>query len=960
MKCPRCNSEIPGNASICARCGAVLASVDEAKTLAPDSHSAVTQPVPKRRTDEVAVGVLSPLPGSVPLGSSTSGISGSGATDAFELAPDSNFGSRYRIEALLGEGGMGRVYKALDVELNRVVALKLINPALAANTEALMRFKQELLLASKISHKNVLRIHDMGDVNGVKFISMSFVDGEDLHHLLRRDGRIAVDRAIDIIRQIARALAAAHHEGVMHRDLKPQNIMLDRAGQVYVMDFGLAKSLENTAMGMTRTGDLLGTPRYMAPEQAEGKPVDLRTDIYALGLIAYEMVTGETPFAGDSVFQVMYQRVTQKPKDPRELNPAIPEILARVILRCLEKDSGLRYQTAQEVLIDLDARKSSSGRISQTIPAPAPEPPPASSPSLPVAAPGLLKHRRWIAAGVGIVILVVALVAMRHQIFDRFSSGPSESGIPPLSKGKYVAVLPFQVLGDPSALGYVAQGLDEALFTKLFQLEGVHVAADSAVDKVDKSLPIKTISHELGVNLIIQGTVRGSGGKIAIIVNLEDGAAGNLLWTKEFTGDEQDLLTLEDHIYSELVAAMSLGNGGAGASLHPTENVAAYDLYLKGRELMHQEHTTANYQAAIANFQQAINQDPNFALAQAGLAEASLAMYGESKDGFWAAKALHAAQVAQQLNGALPEVHVALGSAYGATGRSAEAIQELERAAQLSPKSDDVFRRLGKAYLASGRKDNAVAALQKAIQIDPYYWVNYDQLAIAYDTSGDYNKALQAFQHVIQLEPGKAMGYENVGLIYIQEGKYQESLPSLEKALQIEPSFQHYSNLGSAYFFTRRFGDAIKSLEKAVAMSPNQEAVVGNLAEAYLFNGQKDRARATFNQAIELANKELQVNPRNAETKADLALYYAYQGSYDQALQFIQNAQSLDTSNPQYPYNEAIIQSLAEKPNLALQSLREALEKGFPALQAANDPQLSSLQNLDDFKKMLAPYGGKS
>lgn len=929
-------------------------------TLAPDINSAVTQPVAKRK-EEIAVGVLSPPPASLSRGSETSGIPGAGSTDSFLLVPGSNFGSRYRIEALLGEGGMGRVYKAVDLELDRVVALKLINPALAANSEALQRFKQELLLASKISHKNILRIHDMGDVNGVKFISMSFVEGEDLHHLLKREGRLPVDRALDLIRQTSRALAAAHHEGVMHRDLKPQNIMLDRAGQVYVMDFGLAKSLENTAVGMTRSGDLLGTPRYMAPEQAEGKPVDHRTDIYALGLIAYEMVTGETPFTGDSVFQVMYQRVTQRPKDPRELNPGIPESLARVILRCLEKEPGLRYQTAQEILIDLDARRSSSGRTSQILPVLAPEPgPPATSPSLAVPAPRLTKRRWIIAAGLGIVVLVVALVALRHRILDRLSPGSAESGIPPLSRGKYVAVLPFRVLGDPSSLGYVAQGLNEALFTKLFQLEGVHVAADSAVDKVDKSLPIKTISNELGVNLLIQGTVRGAAGKVAIIVNLQNSADSKLIWTKEFTGDEQDLLTLEDHIYSELVAALRLQGGAAGASLHPTENVAAYDLYLKGRELMHQEHTTANYQAAIADFQQAINQDSNFALAQAGLAEASLAMYGESKDGFWAEKALHAAQVAQQLNGTLPEVHVALGSAYSATGRSAEAIQELERAAQLSPKSDDVFRRLGKAYLATGRKENAIAALQKAIQIDPYYWVNYDQLAIAYDTSGDYNKALQAFQRVIQLEPGKAMGYENAGLIYMQEGKYGESIPALEKALQIEPTFQHYSNLGSAYFFTRRFGDAVKTLEKAVAMSPNQEAVVGNLAEAYLFDGQKDKARDTFNQAIGLANKELQVNPRDADTKADLALYYAYQGTYDQALQFIQNAQSLDATNPQYAYNEAIIQDLAEKPDLALQSLREALQKGFPALQATNDPQLSSLQNHPDFKKLLAQFGGRS
>jgi len=959
MNCPRCHAEASEDAAYCLKCGVSLASDSAAVTLAPGSDPGATQALPKRKA-EVSVGVLSPPP------ASGSGRADSGQTpsanegDPFSLGPGTSFGARYRIEALLGEGGMGRVYKATDLELGRVVALKLINPTLAADPEALMRFKQELLLASKISHKNILRIHDLGDVNGVKFISMNFVEGEDLHHLLKREHRLPIDRATDLVRQISRALVAAHHEGVIHRDLKPQNIMLDRTGQVYVMDFGLAKSLEKTAVGMTRSGDVLGTPRYMAPEQAEGKPVDRRTDLYALGLIAYEMVAGETPFTGDSVFHVMYQRVTQKPKDPRELNPGIPEGLARVILRCLEKDPALRYQSAQEILIDLDTRRSASGRISQGVAGAALEPS-LSSAALPSAPAGgfRLSKRRWmLAAGLALALLVAAGVALRLRVIGRFSSGAAESGIPPSSQGKYVAVLPFRVLGDQSSLGYVAQGLNEALFTKLFQLEGVHVAADSAVDKVDKSLPIKTISHDLGVNLLVGGTVRGAAGKVAIIVNLQD-AAGNLVWTKEFTGDEQDLLALEDHIYSELVGALRLQGSGA-PSPHPTENMAAYDLYLKGRELMHQEHTSANYQAAIANFQQALSQDPNFALAQAGLAEASLAMYGENKDGFWAEKALHAAEMARQLNDTLPEVHVALGSAYSATGRSAEAIQELERAAQLAPRSDEAFRRLGKAYLSAGRKDNAIAALQKAVQIDPYYWVNHDQLAIAYDTLGDYQKAQQAFQQVIQLEPGKAMGYENVGLIYMQEGKYHDAIPALEKALQIEPKFQHYSNLGSAYFFTQRYEDAIRTLEKAVAMSPNQEAVVGNLAQAYLFAGQKDKARDTFNQAIELANKELQVNPRDADTKADLALFYAYQGQTGQALQFIQNARSLDNANPQYAYNEAIIQGLAGKPDLALKSLREALQGGFPALQAASDPQLNSLQGQAAFKLLLARFGGKN
>jgi len=213
---------------------------------------------------------------------------------------------------------MGSVYKAYDRELDRMVALKVIRPGLVADPSAVRRFKQELLLGSKVSHRNILRIHDLGDVDGMKFISMAFVDGEDLHKILRREGRLPVDRAVKIAREIAEALAAAHAEGVVHRDLKPQNILIDGSGTAFVSDFGLAKSLASAAAGMTRTGELLGTPRYMAPEQIEGGGTpDHRVDLYAFGLILYEMVTGTVPFHGDSAIQELLQRVRVRAPDPR-------------------------------------------------------------------------------------------------------------------------------------------------------------------------------------------------------------------------------------------------------------------------------------------------------------------------------------------------------------------------------------------------------------------------------------------------------------------------------------------------------------------------------------------------------------------------------------------------------------------------------------------------------------------
>jgi tetratricopeptide (TPR) repeat protein/predicted Ser/Thr protein kinase len=942
MLCPNCQADNADGVLSCSRCGTALLVAGDSGTLGgdPDLTAAETSPVIPKAS--AAIGVATPAPGSSlttpPPGRTWQSPYGA----PHLLEPGSDFGPRYRIEVVLGRGGMGTVYKAYDKELDRTVALKLVRPDLTTDPAVMQRFRQELLLASKVSHKNVLRIHDLGDVDGLKFISMAYIEGEDLHHLLEKRGRLAPDYAADIAHQLCEALEAAHAQGVVHRDLKPQNVLIDREGNAYVSDFGLAKSLEAGAAMMTGTGEILGTPRYMSPEQVEGKPADGRSDLYALGLILYEMVTGDVPFKGDSTLQVMYQRIKDRPKDPQSVNPEVPDYLARIIMRCLERDPDHRYQTAQEIIRDLEAPRTPLGFRAWRISVPA--------------------HPTRVAALAGVLILAAftGFWELRDRVWQRPTPLPARiAGIPSLTSGKYIAVLPFRVLGDRSALGYVAEGLQDALAAKLFQLKDVHIASNEAIEKMNAQKSLLQAARELGANLIVDGTLQGAGGKIAVIANLRDMTTGQLRWSQEFSGVPDDLLTLEDHIYSQLVNALELKPSSeelARASAHPTENVQAYDLYLKGREAMHGQPAAKNYQTAIDDYQKALVQDPNFALAYAGLAEASLAMYKETKDRFWSDKALGAAERAQRLNGNLPEVHLALGSVYDATGRSAQAIEELQRAVALAPNSDDAYRRLGNAYLAAGNKNKAIPAFEKAVQIDPYYWVNVDQLAIAYDTFGDYENALRAFRKVIELEPASPMGYENVGLVYMQEGRYSESISSLEKALQLDPSFQHYSNLGSAYLYVKRYADAVRMLEKAVAMSPNQEAVVGNLAQAYLFLGQKEKAQETFNQAIALAYRELQVNPRDAATMADLALYYANTGSAAHAIEFIRNARSIDPANPDYAYDEAVVNALTATSQAALQSLRQALQKGCPPQKAASDPQLAVLQSRPEFRQLIQQF----
>src|SRR5271154_3144981 len=426
------------------------------------------------------------------------------------LKSGSDFGPRYRIDALLGQGGMGRVYKATDKELDRTVAIKVVRHGVVGEADALNRFKQELVLASKISHKNILRIHDMGEVAGMKFITMAYVEGQDLHQLLKDNPKLPLERVLKFAQQLAGALGAAHAEDVVHRDLKPQNILVDASDQLYIADFGLAKSYAAGAVGMTQTGAFLGTPRYMSPEQVEGKPTDGRSDLYAFGLILYEMVIGDVPFTGESTLKVMYQRIQEKPKSPKLLRPDLPNWLVKIIMRCLERDPNDRYQNAFEILPGLRGGASGSGtsRVGMSRIG-------SGSQSVIIQIPDFASHRWvWIVAGgVGGVLLALAIPPVRHlipgfRVEPAGTGGSAASGIPPLSSGRYVAILPLQVLGDQSQLGYLAQGIQEALAAKLFQLKGVHVTSSDAASKADPKQPLQKIARSLGANMLVTGMVR--------------------------------------------------------------------------------------------------------------------------------------------------------------------------------------------------------------------------------------------------------------------------------------------------------------------------------------------------------------------------------------------------------------------------------------------------------------------
>lgn len=923
MLCPVCHTENLDDAMTCSSCSSSLNLVlgqPPSKAQTFDSFDAPTM-APSSRLSSSAI----------PSG--TGRFSAAAAAPSTAPAPPPDFGPRYRVEGKLGEGGMGSVYKAYDLELDRMVALKVIRPELMANVEILQRFKQELLLASRISHKHVLRIHDLGEGAGVKFISMAFIQGRNLAEVIQEQKLLPLERAVEIGKQICQALAAAHHEGVVHRDLKPQNILLDESGCVYVSDFGLAKSLEADALAataMTSAGQVLGTPRYMSPEQVECGQIDGRTDIYSFGLMLYEMVTGDLPFQGNSL-QLMLGRVQSMPRNPTLLNAKLPPYLAGVIMRCLEKDLTRRYQSFSDVLTDLESHRF--------------------TPAGKQAAPPV--SRRTVALTVAAVILLALVPVVRHYLpiirGMRVQLGSMQQPVPE----KHLAILPFKVVGDDEKLSEIAIGLNDSLYAKFFGLNEVQIASPTAVQKIAAGAPLQKAAHELGANLLISGSVQGQGDRLQIIVNL-DTDKGQRLLTQSFEGVTQDLFTLEDQIYSKLVNTLTSKPSNeslARVTLHQTENFAAYGLYLKGRNAMRDQLNVDSVKKAISFYEQAVKIDSNFAMAYAGIADADLRMYVSTKESDWAFRAVSAAENAQSLNENLPEAYFALGSAYLATGKTAEAISMLKRAIELAPNSDEGYRRLGDAFRSTKNQQEALAAYNRAIQLNPYYWFNYNALGGAALRFNRNEEAIRAFQKVIELEPDNPSGYRNLSVAYFNLGQFEKCIPVLQKSLELDQSAIGYTNLGTVYFYLKRYVDAVPMFEKAASLNPNSVENLGNLADAYRWANRPQQANATYQRAITAALKALTVNSRDANRMGQIAEYYAKKGDDAHALTFVRRARAIDPKDVTLMYVQAVVDTIGGRQQDALRNLEDALRKGYSLQDVRNDPELAKVQALPEFAK---------
>ena len=560
--------------------------------------------------------------------------------------------------------------------------------------------------------------------------------------------------------------------------------------------------------------------------------------------------------------------------------------------------------------------------------------------------------------------MIGAAIAVGVPKFRQSLFGARALPASPTGTAKYVAILPFRVNGDDASLQYTADGIVDSLSAKLFQLKDVHLASQAAAAKVNPKDPPDKVARALGAKLLVQGSLQASGDRLAIAINLEEPSTGRRVWSKDYSGVKQDLLTLQDEIYAGLELALDVkvsSEERAKSITHSTENISAYELYVKGRSLLGNRQRDENIlKQAYDLFASATQKDSHFALAYTGMADAGVNLYNLKKDPSWATQALNAANKANVINSNLPEVHFALGQVYNVTGKSSEAVAELKRALELAPNSDEGYRRLGDVYLRTGQKADALKALQQAVDANPFYWPNHYSLGTAYYQFGDNERALKVLQRATELEPNNATIWTTIGAAQYRLSNWNESIAAFKKALDLKPSALIYTNLGTSYFFLGRYDEARANFEKAVDMKPQDPALVGNLADCYRWLGQPDKANSTYERAIALALQMLRTNPRDAVGLSNLGLFYAKKHDTARGLDFIRRARELNPSDVDFFYKEAVINTLASRMPEALKSLHEALTRGYSVREAYVDPELKDLRQRPEFPALAKQFQPKS
>lgn len=777
-------------------------------------------------------------------------------TPTEDFSTGSVFAGRYRIIEKLGKGGMGKVYRVLDSKLNEEIALKLIKSDISSDKKTIERFKNELKLARKIRQKNVGSMYELLEEKGVHYITMEYIPGQDLKGLIRQTGELTIGKALSITKQICEGLSEAHRLGVVHRDLKPNNIMIDRGGNARIMDFGIARAVR--VKSITGSGVMIGTPEYMSPEQVEGKEVDQRADIYSLGIILYEMLTAKIPFEGETPFTVGVKQKSEIPQNPKHFNTQIPDELSSVIMRCLEKDKSKRFQNAEELRSELTLIEKTI--LTEEKPVPTKKRSETTK----------ISRKQFPLLGIAGFVLVILIAVVMLSVMKGRGKGIDT-----------IAVLPFGYSGDDQNMEYLSDGMTERIINNLSQLKGLKkvIAFSSVMSFKGKEINPADVGRELDVDAVLISRMLQLQDELTIRVELVGIQDNSRIWGDQYTLSVSEIFDVQEKISNAITQNLRLNLAGEEKkrlTKRYTVIPEAYEAYLKGRFYWN-KRTEDGMIKSLDYFNEAINVDPTYALAFAGLADsyATLARYSYLAPDDAMPIGKSAAKKALEIDPDLSEVHTSLAF--------------IERYYDFN-------------WLESERE------YRKSIELNPNYATAHHWYALLLSLKEEHEKAIEEINRAQELDPLSIIINTNVGWVYYFARQYEKAIEQFNKTLDMDPNFAvTHLRLGRAHLQIGSFEKGIEEIQKAVSLSPESTEILAALGHAYAVSGKDDEARYII--------EELNTLEQNKYVSSyDKALIYIELGDRDQAFEYLDKAFQEKASYVTYIKIDPKVDSLRSEP----------------------------------------------